>query len=86
MGWFTRSKPAAAASEDPLNEEYRLLTPDQKPLVDGVIAEARRLNRQVRRASGGLDAYAHPHPGGGIAWGLDGPPRGFNIARGVMAK
>ena len=71
-------------SGDPLNEEYRLLTPDQKPLVDNVIAEARRLNRQARRASGGLGAYAHPHPAGGIAWGLDGPPNGFNIRRGVM--
>lgn len=83
MGWFSKSKPAAV---DPLNGEYATLSADQKILVDGVIAEARRLKRQVRRASGGLDAYAHPHPGGGIAWGLDGPPRGFNIARGVMPK
>jgi hypothetical protein len=29
------------------------------------------------------DVYAYPHPGGGVAWGVNGAPQGFNIARGV---
>ena len=69
-----------------LNEEYAALSADQKRMVDGVVAEARRTKQQARRASGGFDYYAYPHPGGGIAWGVDGPPHGFNIRRGVMPK
>jgi len=32
------------------------------------------------------EAYAYPHPGGGIAWGLNGPPHGFCIARGIVGR
>jgi hypothetical protein len=29
------------------------------------------------------DVYAYRHPGGGIAWGVNGGEKGFNIARGI---
>jgi hypothetical protein len=59
-------------------------------LDDELKAEVRRLVEKVRRtgyAEGQPfrdgDIYAYQHPGGGIAWGVNGAPSGFNIARGV---
>jgi hypothetical protein len=59
-------------------------------LDDETKAEVRQLVEKVRwnkRAEGkpfrAGDVYAYPHPGGGIAWGVNGAPSGFNIARGV---
>ena len=59
-------------------------------LDDDLKAEVRTLVEKVRwnrRAEGKPfrdgDVYAYPHPGGGIAWGVNGAPQGFNIARGV---
>ena len=59
-------------------------------LDDELKAEVPTLVEKVRwnrRAEGKPfrdgDVYAYPHPGGGIAWGVNGAPQGFNIARGV---
>jgi hypothetical protein len=59
-------------------------------LDDELKAEIRHLVEKVRRTGyaegqpfGDGDIYAYHHPGGGIAWGVNGAPHGFNIARGV---
>ena len=60
------------------------------PLDDETKAAVRRIVEKVRRtgyAEGQPfrdgDIYAYRHPGGGIAWGVNGAPHGCNIARGV---
>lgn len=80
MGWFTKKQPAA---DDPLNAEYRTLAPDQKRMVDDVIAQVRQTGKSVRTDYNGSDFYAYPYGSGGAAWGIDGGQFGFNIKRGV---
>jgi hypothetical protein len=60
------------------------------PLDDETKAEIRLLVEKVRKTGyaearpfRGGDIYAYQHPGGGIAWGVNGSAKGFNIARGV---
>lgn len=37
----------------------------------------------ARRIFGDTEYYAYPYAGGGIAWGINGDPSGFNLKRGV---
>ena len=59
-------------------------------LDDETKAEVRRIVEKVRRtgyAEGKPfrdgDIYAYRHPGGGIAWGYSGMPRGVITSRGI---
>lgn len=63
--------------------EYDTLPEDTREVVDAVISECQRKKVQVSRAHKSGNVYAHPHPGGGISWGVNGGDYGFNIARGV---
>lgn len=65
-----------------MNEEYADLINPHKAAVDQAIAQAKETGRGSVPVENG-EAYAYPHPGGGIAWGVNGGAQGFNIARGV---
>ena len=80
MGWFTKKQPPIDAA---LRAEYRTLAPDQKRMVDAVIAQVRQTGKSVRTDYNGSDFYGYPHGSGGVAWGIDGGQFGFNIKRGV---
>jgi hypothetical protein len=65
---------------------YATLPADQKRMVDAIVAQSRQTGIQTRTDYNGPDFYAHPHGSGGTAWGVDGGPNGWNVARGVMPK
>lgn len=66
------------------------LTDEQQRMVDQAIADCRNHGASARiagksgiRGKDGEEAYAYPHPAGGIAWGFAGGEYGFCIARRV---
>lgn len=61
------------------------LTPDQQGAVEQAIMDCRMhgsIANNFRSPCGG-QAYAYPHAGGGVCWGFNEAPTGFNVARGV---
>lgn len=42
--------------------------------------------RQTEILPDGGEAYAYPHPGGGIAWGYNDGETGFCVARGICRR
>lgn len=60
------------------------LTPSQRLLVSKAIQNCRRLKCHTTATEGNGEAYAYPHPGGGIAWGFNSGETGFCIACGVV--
>jgi hypothetical protein len=70
-----------------MNDEFGKLDVTTKAAVERAIAECKTSGERVRRPHGvDGEVYAYPHGSGGIAWGYNGPPQGFNIARGVRRR
>jgi hypothetical protein len=68
-----------------MNSEFEALNPDQRTAVEDAIALVRAHGgRRSISLRGGGEAYAYPHPGGGVSWGFNRGSDGFNIARGVV--
>jgi hypothetical protein len=65
-----------------LNREWQLADDAGRNVVRTVAGLCRRTGEHATLAFGEGDAYAYPHSGGGIAWGLEG--RYGVIARGVQ--
>jgi hypothetical protein len=65
-----------------LNREWQLADDAGREVVRTVVGLARRNGEHITLPFGAGGAYAYPHPGGGIAWGLEGS-HGV-IARGVQ--
>ena len=63
--------------EQPTQEEWLRVE-------EAVNACRQKKSRQNMHTTTG-DVYAYPHPGGGIAWGINGGTQGFCIARGKAA-
>jgi hypothetical protein len=42
--------------------------------------------RRTEMLADGGEAYAYPHPGGGIAWGFNDGQSGFCVARGICTS
>ena len=63
--------------------EFDALDDETRAKVRQLIEKVRRTGLGEAEASRDGDIYAYPHPKGGIAWGVNGAPQGFNIARGV---
>jgi hypothetical protein len=63
--------------------EFVTLDEETKTAVRNLIEKVRASGRAEAEPFRSGDIYAYPHPGGGIAWGVNGAPYGFNIARGV---
>jgi hypothetical protein len=60
------------------------LTDEQQHLVDQAIIDCRNSSSMKVFGSGGDEAYAYPHPSGGIAWGFNSAAHGgFCIAKGI---
>lgn len=69
-----------------MTDEFASLDAATKAAVESVIAECRQAGKMVSRPHGEKgEVYAYPRPKGGICWGHDGPPHGFNIARGIRS-
>ena len=64
-----------------LNEEWQRLDKETRGAVSAVIEEARRTGMRSGEPWRDGEIYAYPHPGGGIAWGVDGAAH--NLHRGV---
>jgi hypothetical protein len=62
--------------------EFDTLTDAQQVAVIAAIQQCSEGRSTVSMADGG-EAYAYPHPGGGIAWGFNSGETGFCIARGI---
>lgn len=65
-----------------MGAEFDELDAETQAIVIRVIEEARTKGTWDEKFRTG-DIYAYLHPGGGIAWGVNGGEKGFNIARGV---
>jgi hypothetical protein len=65
-----------------LNREWRLADDAGRDVIRAVVGLCRRGGEHTTLPFGEGGAYAYPHPGGGIAWGLEG--RYGVIARGVQ--
>lgn len=63
--------------------EFDALDEECKTHVRRLVEKVGRTGLAEAEPFRGGDIYAYPHPGGGIAWGVNGAPSGFNIARGV---
>lgn len=66
-----------------MNAEFETLIHEDKLLVLEAIDKARQTDGPWRIPTAAGEVYAYPHPGGGIAWGINGAPYGFCIARGI---
>jgi hypothetical protein len=67
-----------------LDHEWNCIDAETRAAVQKVIDECRRTGRMARAGHGeDGSVFAYPHASGGIAWGFDGGPFGFNAARGV---
>lgn len=66
-----------------MTDEFASLDAVTKAAVESVIAECRQAGKMVRRPHGEKsEVYAYPQKDG-ISWGVDGPPNGWQIARGM---
>jgi len=74
-----------AMRQDPGNAEWAKLDEVAKVVARDVVAEALETGQSARIDHGGAEVYAYPHPGGGIAWGLNGATTGNNEARGILS-
>lgn len=72
----------AAEAARMLNREWQLTDDAGRDVVRTVVSLCRRTGEHATLQFGEGGAYAYPHPGGGIAWGLEG--RYGVIARGVQ--
>ena len=66
-----------------MSKEYAQLPLETQHAVDEVIDEAKRTRSRVSHPHKTGDVYAYPHPGGGIAWGVNGGEHGFNTNRDI---
>ncbi len=77
---YTTADEAEAARS--LSREWRLADDAGRDVVRAVVGLCRRGGEHATLPFGEGGAYAYPHPGGGVAWGLEG--RYGVIARGVQ--
>jgi hypothetical protein len=80
FGDYRTAEQAEAAQV--LNPEWLLLDEAGRGVVQMVVGLCRRSDERATLSFGDGGAYAYPHPGGGVAWGLEG--RHGVIARGVQ--
>lgn len=74
-------KDAAMNIDDLRNEEWRRLDKETQEAVSAIIGQVRRTGLRSGDPWRNGEIYAYPHPGGGIAWGVDGAAG--NLHRGV---
>lgn len=65
--------------------ENKELTPEQEAGKQRVIAACRASGASEKEYGEDWDAYAYPQRDG-IAWGVNGPPFNFCVARGIVPK
>lgn len=75
-------KDAVMSNEDLSNEEWQQLDQPTRETALAVIEQARCSGTRTGEPWQGGEIYAYPHPGGGMAWGVDS--RVANLYRGVM--
>lgn len=80
FGNYPTAEQAEAAQV--LNREWPLLDEAGREVVRAVVGVCRRSDKHITRPFRDGGAYAYPHPGGGIAWGMEG--RYGVIARGIQ--
>ena len=66
-----------------MSNEYTRLPLETQRAVDKVIDEAKKTRSRVSHPHKTGDVYAYPHPGEGIAWGVNGGEHGFNTNRDI---
>jgi hypothetical protein len=60
-----------AILRDQLNDDWRTLDEEARGAVCAVVGACRRGGNLQRQVISAGEAYAYPHPGGGISWGVD---------------
>jgi hypothetical protein len=65
-----------------MGDEFDVLDAETQAVVRRAVELAREHETWSEPFRTG-DVYAYRHPGGGIAWGVNGGAHGFNIARGI---
>ena len=73
----------ASMTQDQRDEDWQRLDRQTQETALEIIEEARQTGMRAGRQWRGGEVYAYPHPGGGIAWGVDGSTH--NLHRGVKA-
>ena len=63
--------------------EFEALDDALKAAIRALVEKVKKTGFPEAQQSGDGDMYAYRHPGGGIAWGYSGMPRGVITARGV---
>lgn len=69
-------------TECSMGDEFDEIDGETQTIVRRVIEKAREHETWSEKFRTG-DVYAYRHPGGNIAWGVNGGAHGFNIARGI---
>lgn len=69
-------------TEYDFGSEFDIIDAETQEVVKRVVEKAREKETWKETFRTG-DVYAYRHPGGGIAWGVNGGLYGFNIARGI---
>ena len=64
--------------------EFAQLDDETREAVRRLVKKVRSTGQAAGEPFREGDIYAYPHPGGGVAWGVNGAPHGFNIARGIL--
>jgi hypothetical protein len=78
-----QEKGQAVMKQDQRDEDWQRLDRQTRETAAELLDEARQTGMRAGREWRGGEVYAYPHPGGGIAWGVDGPTH--NLHRGVKA-
>lgn len=68
-------------------KDFTRLTPKFQAFVVQVVARCQSSGvRESLEPDPRTEVYAYPNPGGGIAWGVNGEPYGFCLARDIATK
>ena len=64
--------------------EFGDLKPEVRQMVREMVSKTAQDDQaRAMTIDSRSDIYAYPHPGGGIAWGCNLSPQGFNSHRGI---
>ncbi len=70
-------------NEHSMGAEFETLDADTKAAIRSLVDKVRRTGYAEGEPFRAGDIYAYPHRAGGVAWGVNGAPHGFCIARGI---
>jgi hypothetical protein len=73
-------------NEHSMGAEFETLDAETQTAVINLVEKVRRTGYAESQPYRAGEIYAYPHGGGAIAWGVNGAPQNFCIARGISKK